>query len=271
MRITFLGTAAAEGWPALFCECPACQKAREKGGKNIRSRSSALINDDLLIDFPPDTYMHAINNGFSLAQVKYLLVTHSHQDHFYPEDLAMRATPFAYLQEKKILSIFANRNVISRIKEYKLDGERTMIEAIVIRPLDEIKINDYTVLALRADHQQGEECLIYLIQNEGKTTLWGTDTGFFPEETWKILRGSKLNIVILDTTSGPYSTPSYHMGIPEIIKVKDRMLKEGIADKGTIFVATHFSHNGGLLHEEMEKVLEPQGIIPAYDGFKISV
>jgi len=34
MKVKILGTAAAEGWPALFCRCPACQRARKLGGKN---------------------------------------------------------------------------------------------------------------------------------------------------------------------------------------------------------------------------------------------
>ncbi len=49
MKIKYLGTAAAEGIPAIFCECKICKKARELGGKNIRTRSQALINDDLFI------------------------------------------------------------------------------------------------------------------------------------------------------------------------------------------------------------------------------
>ncbi|HPC76977.1 MAG TPA: carbon-phosphorus lyase, partial [bacterium] len=43
MEIMFLGTAAAEGWPGVFCSCDYCKKARELGGKNIRTRSSVLI------------------------------------------------------------------------------------------------------------------------------------------------------------------------------------------------------------------------------------
>jgi len=49
------------------------------------------------------------------------------------------------------------------------------------------------------------------------------------------------------------------------------MLKEGIADEETVFIATHFSHNGGLLQEELEEALSPYRIIPAYDGFQISI
>ena len=67
MELTYLGTAAAEGFPAMFCNCAHCREARALGGKNIRTRSQALVNDDLLIDFPADTYMHFLNNGQVLA------------------------------------------------------------------------------------------------------------------------------------------------------------------------------------------------------------
>src|SRR5699024_7123072 len=50
MKLTYLGTAAAEGFPALFCNCPACREAARLGGRNIRTRSQALINRDLLLD-----------------------------------------------------------------------------------------------------------------------------------------------------------------------------------------------------------------------------
>ena len=63
MKITFLGTAAAEGFPALFCNCEYCREARRLGGKNIRTRSQCLINENMLVDFPPDTYLHMLQNG----------------------------------------------------------------------------------------------------------------------------------------------------------------------------------------------------------------
>jgi len=36
-------------------------------------------------------------------------------------------------------------------------------------------------------------------------------------------------------------------------------------------VATHFSHNGGLLHEQLEEALVPAGFSVAYDGMEIEV
>lgn len=39
MKLQYLGTAAAEGFPGMFCNCTACERARKAGGKNIRTRS----------------------------------------------------------------------------------------------------------------------------------------------------------------------------------------------------------------------------------------
>ena len=82
MEIQYLGTAAAEGWPALFCSCEICKQAREIRGKELRTRTQAVIDGKLLIDFPPDTYAHALTNQLELGSIRHLLITHSHMDHF---------------------------------------------------------------------------------------------------------------------------------------------------------------------------------------------
>ena len=50
MKITYYGTAAGEAWPGVFCRCELCEKARALGGRNIRTRSQALVNQDLLLE-----------------------------------------------------------------------------------------------------------------------------------------------------------------------------------------------------------------------------
>lgn len=89
MTIRYLGTAAAEGLPAVFCNCPACLNARRRGGRNVRTRSQVLVNDDFLIDFPMDTYLHALRFRLDLSAVRHVFITHSHMDHCYPQDLIM--------------------------------------------------------------------------------------------------------------------------------------------------------------------------------------
>lgn len=95
MQIHFLGTAAFEGIPSLFCQCDTCKQARELKGKNIRSRTSVIIDNVLKVDFPPDTLYHSHRYGLDMNQIQDLLVTHSHSDHLYAEDMAIRAEGYA--------------------------------------------------------------------------------------------------------------------------------------------------------------------------------
>ena len=95
MKIQYLGTAAAEGWPGIFCNCKVCKEALRRGGKDIRTRSQAVIDDKILIDLPPDTYLHMLTYGLDMPSIRTMLVTHSHQDHWYPEELMMRREGFA--------------------------------------------------------------------------------------------------------------------------------------------------------------------------------
>ncbi|MBQ5390672.1 MAG: carbon-phosphorus lyase, partial [Clostridia bacterium] len=90
MRIQFLGTGASEGFPGLYCNCQLCQKCRELGGKNLRSRRQTLIDEGMLIDFPADTCMRVLAGRLDLPHIYNCIITHSHGDHFYPRDVEMR-------------------------------------------------------------------------------------------------------------------------------------------------------------------------------------
>jgi len=83
VRFTFLGTAAAERYPALYCRCSNCVEARALGGPNLRKCSAALVNHALLIDLGPDLPVAAQLHGLDLTYVPYALQTHDHPDHLY--------------------------------------------------------------------------------------------------------------------------------------------------------------------------------------------
>ncbi|MEG0997160.1 MAG: hypothetical protein RSH26_09375, partial [Clostridia bacterium] len=95
------------------------------------------------------------------------------------------------------------------------------------------------------------------------------DTGIFPDATWAYLQGKRFDVVSLDCTMLIIPEGTNHMGIEDVVTVRDRMLREGIADKNTAFVITHFSHNGKLLHHEIEAAVAPYGIHVAYDGYEL--
>lgn len=272
MKIKYLGTAAAEGWPAIFCNCQSCRRARKAGGKNIRSRSGALINDVLMVDFSPDTYYHAINFGIDMSRLHHLVITHSHEDHFYPGDLLLRRPPFAHPEVDDFLHVYGNDTVGAILRELSSSIDNLSLKYHSIAPFETFKSGDIKVTPLLALHDRRENCYIYIFEGEDdKRILYGNDTGIFPEATWDYIKGYYFHLVSLDCTMGLSSDGNNHMGIPDNIKVKDRLMEMGCTDGQTKFILTHFSHNCGLLHDDLLEAAEPHGFDVAYDGFEIEI
>jgi len=269
MEVKFLGTAAAEGWPGLFCQCDVCQRARSMGGKNIRTRSSAIIDRVFKVDFPPDTYHHFITQGVDMAEIRHLFITHAHQDHFYPMDLAMRAGPFAHISDDRGLDVYGDRWVEEGADWGQLAKGNVRFHRIEDGGM--YAIDDALLYPLKANHYPEKGALNYVFTHRGTTLLYGHDTGWFLNQTWEQLQRFRLDLVILDCTSGKVDCREGHMGIEAVTEVKKRLIDDNIAHSDTVFVATHFSHNGGLLHEELEEVLVPRGFVVAYDGMVIAV
>jgi len=274
MRIKYYGTAAAEGWPALFCGCDACREAARRGGKNIRTRSQAAIDGKLLIDFPPDTYLHMLFYGLDLPSFSHCIVTHAHEDHLYPQDVAMRAHGFSAVVKPGRFTLHgpdAVCRVMGALPDWAKDGERiAWQEAFEYVPFE---VEGYTVTPLLAAHGQfdapARKCFIYDIEKDGERLLYGNDTAVFPEATWDFMRGRHYDLVSLDCTMLALGSGQTHMNIGDVLSVRDRLLSMGSADGGTVWVINHFSHNGGLLHEELEEIMRPEGFHVAWDGFEI--
>lgn len=279
MKLKYLGTAAAEGWPAVFCDCVSCKRAAQAGGKNIRTRAQAVIDDKLLIDFGPDTYMHVLQHGLPLHQIRHCIVTHTHNDHFYPSELLLKGRPYAVNGNKYPLTVYGNEKVkmlLERMQKEENDSDNLEVCLFYkpIRLFETIDIAGYHVTPLRAAHDKTELCVIYYIEdNEGKALLYGCDTAYFPEDTWRYLAGKPLDLVTLDATMGILADCPTHMGIKTAFNVKDRLKEINCLKENTRVILHHFSHNQGrgLLHEEMEKIAMQKNCGISYDGMEIIV
>ncbi|QQO09303.1 MBL fold metallo-hydrolase [Breznakiella homolactica] len=277
MRIQYLGTAAAEGFPALFCRCDACRNALAAAGKNIRTRSSVLINNHLLIDLSPDILMQKLNLRLDLAAADALFITHSHSDHLDGAELTRRSTiHYCHIPDEKPLRVYGNDTAIRLIEnafftEFKTETDPSL-ELHRICPGQAVRCGELTVTAVPAVHDPGEECLIYVIEEEGgQSLLYANDTALPPEETFAAiagyLAGKQLDYVSMDCTHGPKPGSASHMGIAENRIFRDRLIACGACGSSARFIATHFGHNGGALHGELETLLGKHGIYPAWDGF----
>ena len=87
MKLHYWGTAAAEGIPSVYCACDVCREAREKGGRYVRARSQVMFDDELLVDMGADTYQNSLKWGYDLSKLTDVLITHVHEDHYYPNEL----------------------------------------------------------------------------------------------------------------------------------------------------------------------------------------
>ena len=285
MRILYMGTAAAEGIPAMFCSCPVCTKARALGGKDIRSRSQTLIDGGLLIDFGPDAYWHACRYGVDYGKLRHLLITHAHEDHYMPSELDYRHRPYAYLQNDGPDTPPAPLNIYISKGSFDYEGaqysENTCLYSDpetyrfhFVKAFQPFAAGKYTVTPLAANHAPGFDALIYLISDGEKTVLYAHDTGLLPEETLAYLQEAKphIDFVSFDCT-GMASTHNTgggrHMNLERNNVTREQLYRMGCADGNTLFCCNHFSHNGKSTHEELERLLGREGYLVAYDGMEI--
>ncbi|MCL2813841.1 MAG: MBL fold metallo-hydrolase [Oscillospiraceae bacterium] len=276
MEFRYFGTGAAECWPALFCSCDNCKRAAAAGGRNIRTRSQAAVNGDLLIDLPPDTYFHVIRNGLELTKIKYILFTHSHEDHFYLYDLHRTYPPYAHGEKSgriEKINIYGNKSINAHAEKFENYGD--ILEFFEIRAFEKFKAGSYSVTPLKADHDSSQDCFIYMIEDEKSKILYAHDTGYFPEETWDYLKaeagGKKFDFVSLDATYGHLDSRRGHMGIDAGNELKGRLIEIKAAAPGTVFCFNHFSHNGKYIYDELAPIAEKMGFLVSYDGMGISV
>jgi phosphoribosyl 1,2-cyclic phosphate phosphodiesterase len=266
MKILLLGTAAAEAWPCPFCSCDACTRARKLGGKDIRGRSGTVIDDCVKVDFGPDTFAQIQGLGLDLTGLTTMIFTHSHEDHFSPYELLYRESNHVVIGGLPIMNVYGSEGVMARLNSaYTGRTYNTFTLEPPLRPFVEVTTPDGTkILPLPADHT-GDPFLLRVTRN-GSSVLHGHDTGPIPEETISALAGSNLDVVLLDCTYGGGPTYGSHMGIKDVLDSVERLNKVGALHDKTQIIATHFSHNGGLLHEELEARFSPHGIHVAFDG-----
>ncbi len=268
MKLKYLGTAAAEAFPAIFCNCQYCREARRLGGKNIRTRSQSLVNDDLLIDFPADTYHHFLENNIEGDTIKYLLVTHSHSDHLYPRDLFNRHGAYSHDMRVPVLEVYG-----SAVSAEKIGSNMPNVNINIIKAFDVFEFGAYRVTALPARHMAGGEALNYIIENGGKTLLYAHDTGYFLDEVFEYIKKNSIrfDMMSLDCTNVdiPVSDAGSHMGFPNIARVVEKLRALGAANNNTVICVNHFSHNGNPMHEHICKRAADYGYLASYDGYQV--
>jgi len=278
MKLKYLGTAAAEGIPGLWCNCELCQKAKKLGGKDIRTRSQVLLDDSLLIDFPPDTLMHLLSLKKTLFDTKDILITHMHDDHMYPIDMFYKTPGYAYNNAYEKTNIYASQYTLDFFKKFLAlygigeDRINSILNLVPLKPYQEYEIAGYKVVPFEAEHATGTDAYIYLISKDNKTILYGNDTGIWKDKVDEYLSSHNIHIDLLSLDCTKGATPaSYncHMNMDEAQVIVDRLKGLNVIDKSTKKVFTHFSHNCQMTHAELIEEAKKYDFEVAFDGLEI--
>lgn len=284
MRITFLGTSAANAYPEAFCRCQNCEGARALGGPSQRKRSAALVDDQLLIDLGPDVMAAAQMHRRPLTRVRYCLQTHGHADHFDPSHLLSRSPGYGVVGAPRLhfyaspatlrlAARFLERDVAPRNLLDANVGEALNLEIHAIEALQTVTCGPYRVTALPANHDPAVEPLLYAVEAGGHCFFYGTDTATLSEETWEAFHRHRLrfDLVILDHTYGPDEPASDHLNAWQVIEHGERLRAEGLlAPRGRV-LATHIAHEGNPPHPELAAFAAAHGYEVAYDGLSLPI
>lgn len=286
MKIKFLGGGASEGIPGIFCDCALCREAREKG--KFFTRSQVLIEDDLLIDFPPDSYYRSLLQGTELGKVKSVVVTHSHSDHFYAEDFFMRGlwssfglrTPSATVYASKAVTDMLERigagiprggyvhKAVGKVNGY--DEYPHSVEYVNISPFEVFQTGEYRVTALPSAHIPSEPSFVFAVERAGKAFLYATDTAPLPKEVYDFLQkgGYKFGAVAYDGTYGSMDFDEGHMNFADCEAMRAELVRRGLVSEETKHVVTHVSHNAA---RSLKALLDglPEGFLLASDGTEV--
>ena len=270
MKVKFLGTAAAEGIPALWCECEVCRKAKELKGKELRRRCSYLIDTDTIVDFGPDSYWQSIDFDVDHTALKRVLFTHPHEDHMSPLEMGFRRQNFSHVSH--FINVMASREVLMNfLKITGLEFKKLKINAVELSPGVWEKDEDLEVLPIPANHSPGLGPMIFAIRKGDKTLLIANDTGLLFEKSWKMLEGVKIDTAVIESTCA-FGVPDLvdgHLGVNTTVKFRDKLIELGCITKATPVYVNHFSHNGRANHDRLVEFFSEKNMTVAYDGLAI--
>ncbi|MBL8048684.1 MAG: hypothetical protein JNJ45_08380 [Chthonomonas sp.] len=267
MEILLTGTGASEGIPSLYADSRVSQYAHQHGGKDRRSRASALVDGFLKIDMGPDTLGQVGALGLNPREWGAVLYTHSHDDHFAASELQYSLYPFTSLHECPY-SIYGNQVVLDAIH---LKYPEWPFDLHLTESFRAFQVAEYTVTPIHAMHKLDEDAQNLIISDGHSTLLYATDTGLWDETTWEFLRDFRLDALVIECTEGLNKTSYYgHLALSECVDQVQRLRKAGILRADGPVATTHISHFGDLTHAELANQLAPHNILAGYDGMSFT-
>ena len=256
MKITFLGTCACDFSPLLETEL------KDKFDKNARRSSSMLIDDRFLVDCGIHTLQSLSIAKKKISAITDVFITHLHRDHYNVNNINEIAK-----SSSSTLRVWARSDA-------KLDG----LENVEIMRMDQFKqyeVGDsFSVIGLDANHDQNVSPQHLYFKTNDKNLFYGCDGAWMFNKTYYFLKDKKLDLCVLDCTSGDYMGDfrmGEHNSIPMLRVMLPSLRTFKVIDDHS---AIYFSHLAPSLHDTHDntvKIAKTLGASVAYDGLEINI
>lgn len=277
MKVQYLGTGGGGGIPEMFCNCRVCQNARIRQGYELRNRSLAIIDDTLCMDLPCDARSSFLAWDIDTQNLRYLLVTHDHYDHFLADNLISRSEGAQPMQV--FVSSASGQKIAQKAEKFHGQTVQQGLRPVCVpdihfvKPFVPFTCGTYQITPLPAHHDLSVETLNFLIKGE-KTVLWLHDTGLMLPETEQYLQEMQphIDFVSMDCAlpCGRYLSDE-HMDILRCNLTVELLRKFGCVDDKTMVYLSHISHLVECTHEELTEQAEQYHFHVACDGAVINM
>jgi phosphoribosyl 1,2-cyclic phosphate phosphodiesterase len=251
VKIQFLGTCACDYSDKLKNEF------KDKFDNDARRSSAVLINDHILIDCGEHILESLDILNIPYAQITDILITHTHDDHFNPQNIEKiaknRHTPLNLWVRKdaKIPEIFGI--TLKRLSPYcKAELEK-----------------DAYITSLIANHDPSTFPQHFLLEIYGKKMFYGCDGAWLLTQTYNYLSNTNLDLMVFDATVGDYIGDyrlAEHNSIPMIRLMIPSLKVNGTINDKTKIILSHIAPSLHKPHDEIQKIASEFCAEVAYDG-----
>jgi len=292
MRVTLLGTGAADGWPQPFCRCPSCEHARTHA--IVRGRSGILIDDCVLLDPSPDVTTACARARLCLDTVSAVLVGHGHPDHLDPSLLLARgwaAQGGGAPASMGALEVHGPVSALDTVRPWVdparlADGSVRLVECVVGREV--VLPSGHVARAHLANHGLGEhgfpsgsselataapEAVLWEVTSpDGARMLHAADTGPLSASTVaSIASAVPLDLLLVEETFGDVADHgTAHLDLQTFPLLLAALRAAGAVGDSTTVVAVHLSHHNPP-EPELVRRLAAWGVRPGRDLDVITV
>ena len=175
--------------------------------------------------------------GFRPEQIKYIINTHSHDDHY----------------NEKTKTALCNRGA----------------EFVKLQPGEQVQLGKYSITAYKANHGTCTDAVHFMITDGEKTLFYGLDSAWLLYEEFQAIRICKPDLAVFDATIGdcPGDYRIFeHNNLNMVLEMKQTL--DPYMGKVCI---SHMARTLHTDHETLAANMAKHGIIAACDGLELDV